>query len=242
VGHHIHAATHLELVAAERARGQGAPDGGTFVVLTVSDDGPGMDPGTASRIFEPFFTTKRDQRGTGLGMPIVQSIVQRAEGFLEIETQPDHGTTFRVFLPVAEEGGERAQAVTSTVTSDPKVPSTVLLVSQDSALKQVAPVLRGAGYQVLVAHGVHSAAHHLGVQGVDFLVVEAAGEEGAEQVLARSARAVRPRLRAVLVRPQGAGETLSACFDRVLTAPVDGQKLLHVLQELQTHRARDTST
>ncbi len=72
---------------------------GPYVRVTVADTGTGMDEATQARIFEPFFTTKPPERGTGLGLSTVYGLVQRLHGFIEVETAPGAGTTFRVFLP-----------------------------------------------------------------------------------------------------------------------------------------------
>ncbi|MEQ1834532.1 MAG: ATP-binding protein, partial [Candidatus Eisenbacteria bacterium] len=74
---------------------------GEALELAVIDDGPGMDAATQQRIFEPFFTTKPREEGTGLGLSVVHGIVQSHEGVIVVESQPGHGATFRVFLPVA---------------------------------------------------------------------------------------------------------------------------------------------
>jgi len=74
---------------------------GTYAMLRVSDRGHGIEPETLSRIFEPYFTTRRAAGGSGLGLAIVHAIVQRAGGFIDVETVPGTGTTVCVSLPVA---------------------------------------------------------------------------------------------------------------------------------------------
>jgi signal transduction histidine kinase len=76
---------------------------GRFVVVTVSDTGVGMDEATKSRIFEPFFTTKRPEIGTGLGLPIVQAVAISSGGWVDVESAPGQGSTFRVYLPLVAE-------------------------------------------------------------------------------------------------------------------------------------------
>jgi signal transduction histidine kinase len=74
-------------------------DQGTYAVLRVTDDGAGIDDDTRPRIFEPYFTTKRDGEGTGLGLAIVHALVQRAGGFILVDSAPGSGTSVAVYLP-----------------------------------------------------------------------------------------------------------------------------------------------
>ncbi len=124
---------------------------GSYVMLSVSDTGCGMDTKTLSRIFEPFFTTKNPGQGTGLGLSMVYGVVNQNGGFIEVHSEPLKGTTFKVYLPRAEEssqdiGETRSQAVPAGGSE------TVLLVEDDSPFRKLATDLLGSsGYRVIEA-------------------------------------------------------------------------------------------
>jgi PAS domain S-box-containing protein len=122
---------------------------GRHVELSVKDEGTGMDAETQRRIFEPFFTTKAEGRGTGLGLSTVYGIVHQSGGSLMVESAPDQGSTFRVFLPVAQ--GKDAWAPAGAEPARPGN-ETILLVEDEPEVRRViALTLRRFGYDVVVA-------------------------------------------------------------------------------------------
>jgi len=123
---------------------------GDYVRLAVSDDGCGMDKETQLHLFEPFFTTKPVGQGTGLGLATVYGIVKQNNGFLNLYSEPGHGTTFRIYLPrhvdaaVAVEEGQEKPATRGS--------ETILVVEDEPAILSLTKtMLERLGYQVLAA-------------------------------------------------------------------------------------------
>ena len=148
----------VEVTAAHAARSAEARPG-RFARLTVTDTGEGMSPATLARIFEPFFTTKPVGKGTGMGLATVIGIIQQHEGWVEAESQPGRGTTFRIYLPVTDRAGtvEEAPVIAAPVQAADEV---ILLAEDDPDVRSLACcVLKEAGYRVIEAEdGPHAIA------------------------------------------------------------------------------------
>ena len=125
---------------------------GPYVLLALSDTGCGMDEETQEHIFEPFFTTKEKGKGTGLGLATVYGIVKQSDGYIWVYSEPQRGTTFKVYLP------RIADAVPAPETPEPaSLPvgsETILVVEDEEAVRPlVEGVLKSRGYKVLIASG-----------------------------------------------------------------------------------------
>ena len=164
---------------------------GNFVHLAVSDTGTGIAPENLPHIFEPFFTTKEPGKGTGLGLATVFGIVERHQGWIEIESQVNAGTAFHIYLPLL------ARPASALAGRPPASPSpcgheTILLVEDETALRRLSRlILERKGYRVHEAEsGV--AAWQIWQQhraGIDMLITDMVmpgglgGRELAEKVL-----------------------------------------------------------
>jgi PAS domain S-box-containing protein len=144
---------------------------GDYVLLSVSDDGCGMDQETRANIFEPFYTTKKPGEGTGLGLATVYGIAKQNDGYVTVASEPDRGSTFRIYLPpyrgarLVPQPGPAAEA--SAVASGDE---TILLVEDEPAIRDMTRImLERLGYTVLTAGSPRAAIdlaeqHHGGIQ------------------------------------------------------------------------------
>lgn len=139
---------------------------GSYVMLAVTDTGPGMTSETLGHIFEPFFTTKERGKGTGLGLATVYGVVKQSNGYIWVDSAPGKGSSFKIYLPRhAGEVTTEEQGVHSPET--PRGSETILLVEDAAPLKKLAQsFLESAGFRVLSAESgeeaVEVAAKHGG--------------------------------------------------------------------------------
>jgi two-component system cell cycle sensor histidine kinase/response regulator CckA len=130
-----------------------------YVILTVRDDGAGMDPEVRNRVFEPFFTTKEEaagpeSAGTGLGLSSAYGIVRQSGGFITVDSEPGRGSVFRAHFPWIDPD-ERAP---DSVPVDPAARSVLVVCSDESLRRFLARALATEGFAVAVAGDPASAA------------------------------------------------------------------------------------
>jgi signal transduction histidine kinase len=125
---------------------------GTYVLVRVTDTGTGMDPDVAAHAFEPFFTTKDVGKGTGLGLSQVYGFIKQSNGHVVIDTKPDVGTSFRLYLPRCDQAIPTADNREDAVDLAPTGNETVLVVEDNPEVLELAvSTIRDLGYRVLTA-------------------------------------------------------------------------------------------
>ena len=121
---------------------------GSYSMLSVTDTGAGMNPELRGKIFEPFFTTKEPGKGTGLGLATVYGIVKQHHGHIHVYSEPDHGTSFKIYLPVVS--GEVSEQEISADISMAKGMETILIVDDDESIRSlILDTLQPLGYKTL---------------------------------------------------------------------------------------------
>ncbi|MFI7542033.1 ATP-binding protein [Actinoplanes sp. NPDC049599] len=150
-----------------------APAGGRYIRLLVSDTGIGMSAEVAARVFEPFYTTKPKGSGTGLGLATVYGIVTEAGGSINVYSEPELGTTFRVYFPAAPAGTPAVPAPAAAAAPPDGGGRTVLVVDDEPELGDaVARILRSGGYRTLSARGGAQALALDAVRDYDLLLTD----------------------------------------------------------------------
>ncbi|HAH07543.1 MAG TPA: hybrid sensor histidine kinase/response regulator [Elusimicrobia bacterium] len=133
---------------------------GCYALLAVNDTGAGMDAEILKHLFEPFFTTKELGKGTGLGLATVYGIIKQSGGFIDVESEPGRGTTFKIFLPVVPDAGidGEGEGEGEKNRQAGKSRYTILLAEDDTAVRSLTRrILEGAGYTVLEAASAREA-------------------------------------------------------------------------------------
>lgn len=177
------------LIDDSSRRGQTFIRPGSYVMLSVSDTGMGMDKETQSRIFEPFFTTKEKGKGTGLGLSTVYGIVKQSGGYVMVHSEPGQGSTFHIYLPQVEGTAERHAPPSARAAVGGT--ETILLVEDEESVRQlVRETLECKGYKVIDAEngegGISAAVRHAGK--IDLVITDVVmpgmgGREMAEEVV-----------------------------------------------------------
>ena len=182
---------------------------GHFVCVTVSDTGCGMDRHLLEHIFEPFFTTKELGKGTGLGLATVYGIIKQHCGWVEVSSQPGHGSTFRVYLPAVTKPAEPLDDTTFRRREVQGGGETILLVEDEPELCElVRSILEGYHYRVLFAANGPEALQVWEQHGgnIDLLLTDVIMPEGMSgRELAAQLRQRKPGLKVIFTSGYSAG-------------------------------------
>jgi two-component system cell cycle sensor histidine kinase/response regulator CckA len=182
-----------------------------YVRVEVTDTGSGIPADIRDRIFEPFFSTKEVGKGTGLGLSTVYGIVKQTGGFIYVDSEPGHGTTFRIYLPrhVAEPASQAVDAPPPPVLPAPEPKpadltgqGTILLVEDEEGLRSLnARGLRSRGYNVLEAENGVEALEIFDAEGgaIDLVVSDVVMPEMDGPSLLKAMRARNPTLKIIFV-------------------------------------------
>jgi len=174
---------------------------GSYVLLTVTDTGCGMDAKTSARIFEPCFTTKEVGRGTGLGLSTVHGIVKQSEGHIAVQSEGGKGTTFRIHFPRVSAVREVSKS-TDSQAEPVRGTEAILVVDDDASLRGlVSEILRLHGYTVVEASNGETALTMLQNDGsvIDAVVTDVVMPNMNGRELVRRATKIRPDLPMLLM-------------------------------------------
>jgi len=170
---------------------------GPHVRLSVTDTGRGMTPEVLARVFEPFFTTKEASKGTGLGLATVYGIVKQSNGYITVDSAPDRGTRFDIYLPQVDE-----PVAAAPVAAPPLVRGheSILVVEDEPSLRKLLQtMLATMGYDVRVAQSAPAAVEMCAADPattpVDLLLTDIVMPEMNGREVARRVRELRPKVK-----------------------------------------------
>jgi CheY-like chemotaxis protein len=213
---------------------------GPYVVITVKDNGSGMDAQTLSHLFEPFFTTKERGRGTGLGLSSSYGTIRQSGGNIAVESEVARGSTFRVYLPQVDAPPSRTAPTPPSAAVSATVPGgseTILLVEDEEGVRTlVAQVLREHGFTVLEARSGSEAAgicRELG-RPVDLLLADVVLPDLNGPELAERVKPVQPGMKVLYMSGYADGALLEDLRRRgatLLAKPFMPEALLQRVRE-----------
>jgi len=238
----------VQMTQVNSAR-HGSMTPGSYVLLSVSDTGIGMDEETRTHIFEPFFTTKEVGKGTGLGLATVYGIVKQSGGFIWVESTPGKGTTFEIYLPLASGPASKAEAE-AKATALRRGSETILVVEDEAGVRELAgEFLKAHGYTVLEAkdgiEALEIAARHEGPIHVILTDMIMPRMNGTEVV--RRLKAIRPDIRAAYMTgyaeyATSGSETSSNQQDSILQKPFSSTSLADMIRTVLAGKASEQAS
>jgi len=171
---------------------------GNYISLTVRDTGPGMERSVKDRIFDPYYTTKGKGEGTGLGLAVVHGIVKNYDGAITVESEPEKGTVFQVFLPKVE--GQILSKPAGAVHLPVGTESILLIDDEQSMLKAMQQMLERLGYTVDAKWSSTEALETFreDSDGFDLIITDYTMPEMTGVILAKAMMGIRPDVPVIL--------------------------------------------
>jgi len=204
-----------------------------YVELTVSDTGIGMDKQTLSRIFEPFFTTKGVGRGTGLGLSVVHGVLGAHNGFIDVESQPGFGSTFRLYFPAAEKSLYVEETPTTSSSELPSGTETILVIEDEEYLRQALEnYLSTNGYTVLAAEDGAKALeiYRARMNDIHLVISDIGLPRMSGDELSRQIKGINPNAKIILasgfIDPNVKSELLKAGIKDIIAKPYTMREVL----------------
>lgn len=211
-------------------------DTGDYCVITIEDDGCGIQTDVLPRIFDPFYTTKAAGLGTGLGLANCYSIVEQHEGMILVNSTPDSGSRFSVYLPITNPGEHALTDNRAAVHALSKLDNKVVLVADDNTeiLELTRLSLKTAGFETLTAENGRQALdlfqqhrHEISLVMLDFVMPEMGGEEVAKQI-----RLVDGEVKILFVTGYIPEEVTAGLKEPIIRKPYQRNDLLKAIEQL----------
>ncbi|NPA24304.1 MAG: PAS domain S-box protein [Deltaproteobacteria bacterium] len=209
---------------------------GRYIRIAISDNGCGMDEETRKHIFEPFFSTKRNLKGSGLGLSSAYGIISNHGGFIAVDSKPEHGSTFFIFLPAVDKPRHRTKPDQSQVLTGS---ATILLVEDEEMVREVnQEIISSLGYQVLTAENGSQALslYQKRGEGIDLVVLDMImpGMNGAE--VYRRLKMIDPAVRVLLASGYSveleAAKVMEQGCNGYIQKPFSIKELSHKIDEI----------
>jgi two-component system cell cycle sensor histidine kinase/response regulator CckA len=237
--------TSLSAMTRQFIHEQGFGEVGTYACIAISDTGCGMSEETRKKIFEPFFTTKEVGKGTGLGLSIVYGIVKQLNGYINVCSEEDKGTTFTIYLPLVGIPLENSCSTQGYPRNLFQGNETLLLAEDDATLNNLhSELLEEAGYTVITASDGEEAIEKFLEQNdsIDLLILDAVMPKFNGKQVLKSARTVQPWVNALFVSGYPADVLHEADILQegveIMMKPVTPGELLKKIREILDHQTR----
>ena len=171
-----------------------------YIKLTVSDTGHGMEDAVKERIFEPYFTTKEIGKGSGMGLSVVHGIVKSHGGYITVNSEPNNGTTFHVYIPRCDISIEKQESI--SIEPVKKGNEHILLVEdEDAVLRMLQQMLKGIGYEVTIQNSGIEALGMFSLQPekFDLIIIDITMPDITGDLLSKELRNIRPAIPIILL-------------------------------------------